>query len=182
MYPCGYLWSEVWKCYIIVLCTVWRLAYGIVEPLNLIFNKPLGTGLILSAWKYCIVSPVHKGGGKDDPDNFHLFSVIPVVGKILEKLIANLLNFYLEHYNFLHQHQEAYHHGGIIRVLCCWHNSSCFGLGSAWWCVLLSLIWGKLLTPWSCDFVRKVRGLWNWIKVVLDLSHWFPSMSKEWFC
>lgn len=87
------------------------VACEIAKPLTLIFNKSLNTGLVLSAWKCCNVSPVYKGGDKGDLGNFCPISVVLVVAKILEKLIASRLSSYLEHHNFLHEHQKAYHHG-----------------------------------------------------------------------
>ena len=83
----------------------------VAEPLALIFNKSLDTGLVPSAWKHCSVTPVYKGGDRDDPGNFCPISVVSVAAKILEKLIASCLSSYLEFHNLLHEHQGAYHHG-----------------------------------------------------------------------
>ena len=41
-------------------------ACEITEPLTIIFNKSLDTGLVPSIWKYSNISPIHKGEDKDD--------------------------------------------------------------------------------------------------------------------
>ena len=86
------------------------VACEIAEPLALILNKSLDTGLVPSAWKYCNVKPIYKGGDKADPSNFRPISAVPVAAKILEKLIASRLSMYLESHNFRHKHQGAYRH------------------------------------------------------------------------
>ena len=37
------------------------------------------------------MTPVHEGGDDHKPSNFRPISVVPIVAKILEKLIANQL-------------------------------------------------------------------------------------------
>ena len=87
------------------------VACVIAESPALIFNKSLDTGLVPSAWKYYNVTPIYKGGDKADPSNFRPISVVPVAGKILEKLKVSCLGMFLESHNFLHEHQGTYRHG-----------------------------------------------------------------------
>jgi len=84
------------------------VASEIAEPLTVPFNQSLATGLVPSAWKFSNVSPVHMGGVKDDPGNFCPISIVPIVTKSLEKLIANQLSSYLESHGLLYDHQGAY--------------------------------------------------------------------------
>ena len=64
------------------------------------------------AWfKKSHVTPVHKGGDTSDPSNFCPISVVPIVAKILEKLIVNQLCGYLESHQLFHEHQGAYRCG-----------------------------------------------------------------------
>ena len=88
-----------------------RVAECIVVPLTLIYNKSLKTGTVPSAWKKSNVTPVHKGGDTDDPGNYRPISVVPIVAKILEKIIAIQLGSYMEHHHLLHDLQGAYRHG-----------------------------------------------------------------------
>lgn len=83
----------------------------VAEPLTVIFNQSLRTGIAPSAWKYFNVTSVHKGGDKADPGNFHPILVVPIAAKVLERLIANQLRPYLESHHLLHDHQWAYYCG-----------------------------------------------------------------------
>ena len=64
-----------------------------------------------SAWKRSNVTPVHKGGDTDDPGNYRPISVVPIIAKVLEKIIATQLSSYMEHHHLLHDLQGAYCHG-----------------------------------------------------------------------
>ena len=57
------------------------------------------------------MTPVHKGGDVKDPSNYRPIFVVPVVAKILEKLISNQLNSYLESNQLYHNLQGAYRYG-----------------------------------------------------------------------
>ena len=79
-------------------------------PLSFLYYKSLDVGLVPTAWK-TNVTPIHKGGLTDDPGNYRPISVVPVVAKVFEKMIATQLNAFLEHHNLLHDLQGAYRHG-----------------------------------------------------------------------
>ena len=80
-------------------------------PLSFLYNKSLDVGLVPIAWKRSNVTPIHKGGPTDDPGNYRPISVVPVVAKVFEKMIATQLNAFLEHHGLLHDLQGAYRHG-----------------------------------------------------------------------
>ena len=58
---------------------------------------------------------VHKG--RVDPGNFQPISIVPVAAKILENLVCNQLQFFLERNEQLNHYQGAYHHGKSIEQL-----------------------------------------------------------------
>ena len=64
-----------------------------------------------SEWKRSHITPIYKGGPPDDPSNFRPISVVPVLAKILEKIVSDQLNIYLEDNHLLHPHQGAYRSG-----------------------------------------------------------------------
>ena len=68
----------------------------IAEPLTIIYNHSLNTGTVPLAWKRSNVTPVHKGGDAKNPGNFRPISVVPIVAKVLEKLVADQLGLFLE--------------------------------------------------------------------------------------
>ena len=47
-------------------------------------------------WKYPKVVPLYKDGWKDDMDSYWPISILPVVSKILEKVVQHQLTEYLE--------------------------------------------------------------------------------------
>ena len=65
------------------------------------------SGYTPRAWKQFNVTPIHEGGSYDDPGNFILISVVLIIAKVLEKVIAiQLLNCFESHH-LLHDHQGA---------------------------------------------------------------------------
>ena len=51
--------------------------------------------VVPSAWKRFHITPVHKGGASDDPSNYCPIAVVPVVAKILEKIVSTQLSMYV---------------------------------------------------------------------------------------
>ena len=60
---------------------------SVVEPLCLIFEKCLETGVYPSFWKKANVIPVHKKNSRQSKENYRPISLLPIFGKIFEKLI-----------------------------------------------------------------------------------------------
>ena len=77
-------------------CFLRSVAEELAVPLTFIFNMSIRSGSIPKAWKQSNVSPIHKGGSCDDPGTFRPISVVPIIAKVLEKLIANQLLSYFE--------------------------------------------------------------------------------------
>ena len=71
-----------------------EVAAEIAEPLTYYFS--LKSGSIPSGWKQSNVTAVYKYGPCDDPSNYRPISVVPIVAKLLERLIASQLNSYCE--------------------------------------------------------------------------------------
>ena len=88
-----------------------EISSEIAEPLTALYNESLHTGIIPLEWKRSHITPVHKGGSREDPSNFRPIAVVSVIAKILEKLVAGQLSAHLQSNNVLHQHQGAYQHG-----------------------------------------------------------------------
>ena len=73
----------------------------------------MSTGSFPDAWKQSNVTPVHKGGDADDPGNYRPISIaiVPIVARVLEKIIASQLSLYLESHHLLNDLQGTYRHG-----------------------------------------------------------------------
>ena len=80
----------------------------IVEPLTVLYNESLQTGVIPLEWKKSHITSVHKGSSVDDATNYRPIAVVSVIVKILEKLVATELSRYLESTAQLQPHQAAY--------------------------------------------------------------------------
>ena len=88
-----------------------EVAEPIAAPLTKLYNRSLETGIIPNQWKCSNVTPVHKGGSCDNPGNFRPISVVPVVAKVFEKIVASQLDTYFEDRQLLSIYQGAYRHG-----------------------------------------------------------------------
>ena len=64
---------------------------SIVIPLRIIFNKALTTGVYSDIWKRGNVVPVHRKDIKTLVKNYRPISLLPIFGKIFEKIIYNVL-------------------------------------------------------------------------------------------
>ena len=67
---------------------------ALVVPLKIIFKHCLRHGLFPEIWKYANVVPVHKKNEEDAKGNCRI-SILPIVGKILGKIIYDSLYSHL---------------------------------------------------------------------------------------
>ena len=63
----------------------------IAGPTLKLFNKILDSSIYPSQWKYDILTPIHKSGGKDDPNNFRGVAVSSCFGKLFNKMLQKRL-------------------------------------------------------------------------------------------
>ena len=59
----------------------------LTTPITHIMNLSIEHGIFPDAWKLARVTPLFKDGDKGDLNNYRPISVLPVLGKILEKII-----------------------------------------------------------------------------------------------
>ena len=76
--------------------------------LKKIFDCSLDTGLIPKAWKHATIIPLQKDGNKKDVNNLRPISLLPLPGKILEKIIQKNLSQYLETNNIFDSKQGGF--------------------------------------------------------------------------
>ena len=62
---------------------------AIFETLAIIFEQCVDTGIFPSEWKKDNIVAIHKKGGKQTLTNYRLVSLLPICGKILERLMFN---------------------------------------------------------------------------------------------
>ena len=98
--------------------------YSIVKPLILIFNNSLNQGIFPKPWKQANVTPIHKKGDKTDVSNYRPISVLPICGKIFERIIYNSLYKYFEKNNIFNANQSGFRIGDscINQLISITHN------------------------------------------------------------
>ena len=80
----------------------------LAKPLAFLINLSLQTETVPNEWKIAKVVAVHKGGSKEDKNNFRPISVLPVISKILERAVHHQLVQYLEENNILSKNKFGY--------------------------------------------------------------------------
>ena len=79
---------------------------SILKPLKLIFENCLRTRLFPDQWKKANVVPIHKKGDKQLTEYYRPVSLLPICGKVRERLIFNsFFNYFIEN-NLLSPHQS----------------------------------------------------------------------------
>ena len=82
--------------------------YIIAFYLTCIINTSIVTGTFPTSWKHALVVPILKTGDVDDPNNFRPLSLLPVISKILEKVVTNQLMYFLESSKLLSNTQHGF--------------------------------------------------------------------------
>lgn len=80
----------------------------IIFYVTIIVNTSIVTGLYPNSWKYPYVIPFHKNGDEEDVNNFRPISLLPIISKILEKIVANQLMSFLESNQLLSNCQHGF--------------------------------------------------------------------------
>ncbi|KAF2361790.1 Reverse transcriptase domain [Trinorchestia longiramus] len=76
--------------------------------LHLIINTFIATNKFPDQWEHSIIKLLHKAGDINTASNYGPISLLPVLSKILEKVIVNQLSTHLDKSNLLHPNQYSY--------------------------------------------------------------------------
>ncbi len=80
----------------------------VITYLTCILNTSIATGVVPAAWKHSVIVPVFKSGNQRELQNYRPISLLPVVSKILEKVVAGQLTEYLETNSLLSNTQHGF--------------------------------------------------------------------------
>ena len=72
---------------------------GLLDVLEYLFNLSLSQRCFPSCWKISKVTPLFKSGNPTEVNNYRPISIIPTVGKILERIVHKQSSEYLKSYN-----------------------------------------------------------------------------------
>ena len=88
-----------------------QIAPTILKPLTLLINQVFNTGIFPDRLKLAKVIPVFKKGDSKLINNYIPISLLPVISKVLEKIIANQLSQYFEDNKLFHDNQYGFRTG-----------------------------------------------------------------------
>ena len=81
---------------------------AILEPLSMIYKNCIDTGIFPDSWKKSNIVPVHKKGDKQLLENYRPVSLLPMLGKVFEKILFNNMFEYLQENNLLCENQSGF--------------------------------------------------------------------------
>ena len=83
----------------------------IVPAVTHILNLSISTKKFPMSWKKSKIIPLHKKDDPLNPKNYRPVAIVPIVSKILERVVFNQLFQYLDDNNLLHPNHHAYRAG-----------------------------------------------------------------------
>ena len=94
-------------------------ASEVAIPLQIMFQKCIRTGNFPDSWKYANVQPIHKKDNRQIKSNYRPISLLPICGKILEKIVFDEVYSYLNTNNLLSKNQSGFRPGDstILQLL-----------------------------------------------------------------
>lgn len=84
---------DIYGLNVILLKTVLNV---ILIPLTKLLNQCIKLGEFPDSLKVASVTPIYKGGDRGDPLNYRPISILPVVSKVLEKILTKQINEHFE--------------------------------------------------------------------------------------
>ena len=88
---------------------VLRLALPlVVNILCDIINRAISENCFPTQWKSAVITPLYKGGDRENPSNYRPISVLPVLSKIFERHILKTLSEYLYTNNLISDSQSGF--------------------------------------------------------------------------
>ena len=83
----------------------------VAKPLNLIFKQCIMTGKFPDTWKLANVQPVHKKNSRQVKSNYRPISLLPICGKIFEKILFDSIYKFLLENSLISENQSGFRPG-----------------------------------------------------------------------
>ena len=80
----------------------------LAEPLTYFINMSLRTGQVPNEWKQANVLPLFKSDNATELDNYRPVSILPVLSKVLERVVGTQFIDYLESNRLLYKFQFGF--------------------------------------------------------------------------
>ena len=84
------------------------LSPAISETLSNIFNKSFALGVFTDHVKLAMITPIFQGGSKLDVSNYRPVSVLPIISKVIERLMLTRLTKYLDKNKIIYEHHFGF--------------------------------------------------------------------------
>ena len=98
------------------MISIWMIKIcdaSICKPLELIFRSCLENGKFPTEWKKANVVPAHKKGDKQNLKNYRPISLLPVAGKIFERILYNNMCEFFAENNLISPNQSDFKAGDL---------------------------------------------------------------------
>ena len=83
-------------------------SYVIAPFLERLYNECIMSGVFPDAYKVAKVVPLFKGGDSDDVNSYRPISLLPALGKLLEKVISSRIVNFFDHFCLFSPHQFGF--------------------------------------------------------------------------
>ena len=80
-------------------------------PLSIIFQRSVSSGKFPDSWKLANVQPIHKKNNRQTKSNYRPISLLPLCGKILEKIIFDQVYSFLDQNRLISSMQSGFRPG-----------------------------------------------------------------------
>ena len=137
-----------------------KCAHELSGPLTMIFNACLRENKWPTIWKEARVVPVHKKNSRSDPQNYRPISLLSVVGKVFERILAQTITEHLDDNGLLSHKQFGFRHfrstSDLLLLLTkVWQDSLDNGLDT----IVVALdIAGAFDRVWHEGLIEKLRA------------------------
>ena len=79
--------------------------------LGMFFKQALLTGMFPSEWKKGNIGPIHKKGDKQNINNYRPVCLLPICGKIFERIVFNKIFIYFSTNKLISKNQSGFQPG-----------------------------------------------------------------------
>ena len=99
---------------------------AIPDKLCLLFNNCFSTASIPNVWKYAKVTPLPKGGDSQVVSNYRPISLLPLLSKLIEKIVHKNLYNHLMQWNLLEERQGGFRPGHSTVSTCSYFTNDLY--------------------------------------------------------
>ena len=78
------------------------------KPLQVIFNEILSSGEFPKEWECSLVTPLHKSGNIDDPQNYRGIAVSNCISKLFVKILTNRIDEHMSNKGLWSKYQKGF--------------------------------------------------------------------------